>query len=409
MKTKAFIPLTIIFFVVISFGGGYALGQSPVAPIDFYADSASVTPNELETTFVPFWEVWDLIHTRYYDQPVDNDLLTEGAIDGMLAVLDDPHTRYMSAEDEAAARDSMAGEIEGIGATVENVDGNIVIVAPLDGSPAEAVGLKPGDILRQADGVDLNGMDVGEAAGLVRGPKGTTVNLLIERDGEQFEQAVVRDVVQIDTVRGEIMADNVAYVRLSRFGDRTAEELETVLEELLAQEPVGLVLDLRSNPGGGLQTAVDVADQFLPDGVVLVESFGDGRETVFESTDKGLAEDIPIVVLLDEGSASASEVLAGAIQDRERGVLIGQTSFGKGTVQTWQTLSNGGGVRITIARWLTPDEDWVHGEGLEPDYAVELPEIDPDADVQSDIEFEDTQLQAAIDYLLGRSISDSEQ
>lgn len=159
---------------------------------------------------------------------------------------------------------------------------------------------------------------------------------------------------------------------------------------------------MRLNPGGGLDTVVEIADEFLPEGLVLVQEFGDGVERKFESDDGGLAEEIPMVVLIDEGSASASEVLAGAIRDRGRGVLIGQTSFGKGTVQSWQPLSNGGGLRLTISRWLTPDEIWVNEEGLDPDYRIQLPDFDPDQ------EFEDTQLQAAIDFLLGEPVIESE-
>jgi carboxyl-terminal processing protease len=170
------------------------------------------------------------------------------------------------------------------------------------------------------------------------------------------------------------------------------------LEELMAAKPTGLILDLRRNPGGSLNTAVNIADEFLPEEIILRERFGNGKERLYEATDKGQAEDIPLVVLIDEGSASASEVLAGAIRDDGRGTLIGQTTFGKGTVQTWQSLSNGGGVRLTIARWLTPDATWVHKEGLDPDYFIPLPEFNPD------VEFEDTQLQAALDFLQGVEI-----
>jgi carboxyl-terminal processing protease len=199
-------------------------------------------------------------------------------------------------------------------------------------------------------------------------------------------------------VRSEIMDGNIAYLRLSRFGDKSGEELSEALTELMAANPRGLILDLRRNPGGALDTAVDIADEFLPEGIILRERFGNGNERRYESTDEGQAEDLPLVVLIDEGSASASEVLAGAIRDEGRGILIGQTTFGKGTVQTWQALSNGGGIRLTIARWLTPGETWVHKEGLEPDYFIPLPEFNPD------VEFEDTQLQAAIDFLMGETI-----
>jgi carboxyl-terminal processing protease len=292
----------------------------------------------------------------------------------------------------------MDGEFQGIGAEVESIDGNITIVSPIVDSPAEAAGLLPGDILRAADGVDLTGMDLIEAVSLVRGPAGTAVTLLIERGGEQFQVEITRDVVELASVRSEMLEEGLAYIRLTQFGTRSTEEMNNALTELMAQNPSGLILDLRRNPGGGLDTVVEIADQFLSEGVVLEEEFSNGRIQTFESSVEGLAEEIPMVVLIDEGSASASEVLAGAIRDRGRGILIGQTSYGKGTVQTWHALSNNGGVRITIARWLTPDETWINETGLEPDYVISLP------DVENPDEFEDTQLQAAIDYLLGNPI-----
>lgn len=386
---------TILFIFVCTFAGvgaGYIWGQSPLAPLRLFDAAES-------ETFAPFWEVWDLVHTRYFVQPVDDVALMHGAIEGMLAVLDDPHTRYLSPQDESAARSRMSGEFQGIGAEVESVDGAITIVSPIDGSPALAVGLQTGDILRQADGVELTGMDVGAAAGLVRGPAGTAVTLLIERDGETFSVEIVRDVIKLPSVRSEMLPQQIAYIRLSQFGDQSVEEMTTQLGELLSQDPVGLILDLRRNPGGGLDTAVSIADQFLPQGLVLIERFGHGEDRRYLSTDDGIAEEIPLVVLIDEGSASASEVLAGAIRDRERGVLIGVTSYGKGTVQTWHALSDGGGVRITIARWLTPNETWVHGTGLEPDYYIPLP------DTQDGQEFVDMQLQTAVAYLLGEPVN----
>ncbi|MFN2135556.1 MAG: S41 family peptidase, partial [Candidatus Promineifilaceae bacterium] len=313
------------------------------------------------------------------------------------------HTLYLSPEAEAAERDGFEGEIQGIGVEVSEDNGNIVVMSPIDGSPAAAAGLMPGDILREANGEVLTGLTVTEAAQIVRGPRGTEVTLLIERDGETFEVVVERDVITIASVRGEMLDNNLAYVRLSRFGDQSDEEMKTILTELMAENPDGLILDLRRNPGGGLDTVVEIADEFLPQGVVLFEQFSDGVKREFDSRAGGLAEEIPMVVLIDEGSASASEVLAGAIRDRGRGVLIGNISFGKGTVQTWQRLSNGGGLRLTIARWLTPDDTWVHHEGLTPDYYVLLPEFDPD------VEFEDTQLEAAVDFLLGQPVIESPQ
>ena len=396
MNSRFASSLTAALLVIFSFVGGYVLGQSPAAPMQLFGGTA--VSAQADAQFAPFWEVWDLVHERYLRQPVDDNTLIEGAIDGMLATLDDPHTRYLSPQDQQAAQESMDGEFQGIGAEVEDVDGNITVVTPIDGSPAEAAGIQPGDILRQADGVDLTGMDVSEAAALVRGPAGTTVSLVIERDGELLNIDIVRDVIKLATVRGEILEEGIAYLRLSRFGNTTDTELAEILPGLLAENPSGLILDLRRNPGGSLDTTVEIADQFLDEGLVLVERFGDGDERPFEADNDGLAQEIPMVVLIDEGSASASEVLAGAIQDRNRGVIIGQISFGKGTVQTWHTLSNNGGVRVTIAEWLTPNNGSIHETGLTPDYYIPLPEFEADA------EFEDTQLQAAIDFLQGETI-----
>ncbi len=402
MKSRLLFLFVLVAVLFLGFNAGYVLGQSPVAPYRVFP--ASFPTGDSGEAFAPFWETVDMVQSRYYRQPVDQALLIEGAINGMLETLDDPHTVYLAPEAESAQRESFEGETEmqGIGVEVSEQDGKIVVMSPIDGSPAAAAGLQPGDILREADGVDLTGMSVIEAAQLVRGPKGTEVTLLIERDGETFEVVVERDVIKLKSVRGEMLEENLAYVRLSQFGLQTDEQLDEVLTELMAEEPAGLILDLRRNPGGGLDSVVEIADEFLDEGLVLVQEFGGGFEREFDSKRGGLAEEIPMVVLIDEGSASASEVLAGAIRDRDRGILIGETSYGKGTVQTWQPLSNGGGLRMTIARWLTPDDSWVHEEGIRPDFRVTLPEFDPD------LEFDDTQLQAAIDYLLGKPVMESE-
>lgn len=385
--------LLLLLFLSMGFIGGYILGQSPIAP--YRAFPGGSLDQDTISEFRPLIEVWNLVNQNFYRQPIDRIALVEGAINGMLETLDDRHTRYLSPEVQQAAESTFEGELQGIGVEVENIEGAITVVAPIDGSPAQAAGLQPGDILRQADGVELTGMDISEAATLVRGPAGTAVNLLIERAGDTFLIEIIRDVIKLESVRGEIIEDDIAYIRLSRFANDTDEDLKTLLEQVMAENPQGMILDLRRNPGGSLTTVVNISDEFLDEGVILYESFGDERE-IFESQSGDLAEDIPLVVLVDEGSASASEVLAGAIQDRGRGILIGQTTFGKGTVQSWQSLSNGGGVRITIAQWLTPNEAWIHDNGLTPNFFIPLPALDN--------EFEDTQLQAAIDYLKGEEI-----
>ncbi|UCG25477.1 MAG: S41 family peptidase [Chloroflexota bacterium] len=385
-----------ILLALLLFSGGYVLGQSSLAPIYIFGPALQI-PSGSEQFLRPFVESWQLLHDEYFDQPLDDDSLLEGALDGMLGTLGDPNTRYLSPEQEEAARQAQQGNLEGIGAEVTEQDGAIVIVAPFEGSPAEAAGLKPGDILLKADDEDLSDMSVAEAAALVRGPAGTQVRLVLERSGEMIEVTVTRDVIRVPSVRGEILDDGLIYVRLSRFGNQTARELEETLDSLLAGQPIGMILDLRGNPGGSLNAVVEVADQFLDQGLILTQRYGDGRERVFEADEKGLAQDIGLVVLIDEGSASASEVLAGAIRDSERGVLLGATSFGKGTVQDWQRLSNGGGLRLTTARWLTPSGDWVHESGLDADIPIAVADSEGDSDV-------DVQLQQAINYLLGKPL-----
>jgi carboxyl-terminal processing protease len=395
MKSNVLYVVVAIFFGFLGFGGGFLFGQSPWAPVNVFTaiDVRQGTPESARATFEPFWEVWHLVQTRYFDQPVDDVALMEGAIEGMLATLGDDNTRYLSPRDETLARESMDGEISGIGAEVEMRDDRVVIVSPIDDSPADEAGLQPGDAILRADDIDLTGMDLIEAVLYVRGPEGTAVTLLIERNGEQFEVEIIRARIRIDSVSSQMLEHDIAYVRINRFGDRTNNELEEALTELLAQEPLGLIVDVRRNPGGSLDSALAVTDQFLPGGNILIERFGDGRERIFDASSNGLATEIPLVVLIDEGSASASEVLAGAIRDQGRGILIGETTFGKGTVQSWQPLSNGGGVRITIARWLTPNDTWIDQTGLEPDISVSLP------DVEEFDEFMDTQLETAVDYL----------
>jgi carboxyl-terminal processing protease len=379
------------------FVAGIWVGQSGLLVL-VGRGAASSTPSEVRAEFQPFWEVWQFAQQQYFDQPLDNTALVEGAISGMLETLGDRNTIYLPPQEQQFAQEESQGEIQGIGAEVSSEDGFVVIVSPIDGSPAEAAGLRPGDIILSADNIDLFDMDIGEAAAIVRGPAGSTVTLTIERDGETFEVDIVRARVEIASVRGEILDSGIAYVRLSRFGERTAEELNEKLVELLAENPVGLIVDVRNNPGGALTTVVDIADEFLDSGVILTERYGNGEEDIFRASEDGIAQDIPLVVLINEGSASASEVLAGAIEDSGRGVLIGAQSFGKGTVQAWIPLSNSGGLRLTVARWLTPAGTWVHESGLTPAYIIPSQESRTDPDLQLD---------GAVDFLLGREVENT--
>lgn len=400
-KFRFFDIVSSLLMALIFFGLGYMLGQSRLAPLNFIGPAAD-TPAEAREAFAPFWEVWQLVNNNHLNQPLDQELLAEGAINGMLETLEDPYTNYLPPSSQEAAEASFEGQIEGIGAEVQNIDGDITIISPYDGSPAAEAGLLPQDIIRLVDGVDITGFDILDAANLVRGPAGSDVSLTIERDGETFTIVVTRGVIDIASVRTEELENGLLLIRLSQFGERTAEELEEALQQLETGSIRGLVLDLRRNPGGSLTTVVDVADQFLAGGIIITEEYASGRVDQIEATEEGLALDIPMIVVVDEGSASAAEVLAGSLRDQERALLVGTPTFGKGTVQSWSNLRNGGGVRITVARWLTPAGTWVHETGLLPDIVVELP-----ADATGN-PLEDPQLGAAVEQLL-RQLEQTDQ
>jgi len=268
------------------------------------------------------------------------------------------------------------------------------IVRPMEGQPAEAAGIKAGDVVLAVDGTSIRGMGLYEAIALIRGPQGTRVILTVQRAGiaEPLDVEIERASIPVPTIEYRMLDGDIAYIRLYEFNSQATARLQNALRELLAQNPAGLILDLRNNPGGFLNQAISVADEFLPAGVVLIER-GNEFERIFESTDQGLADQVPLVVLINAGTASASEIVAGAIQDRDRGVLIGETSFGKGSVQQVHDLSNGAELRVTMARWYTPAEQPIHGNGLEPDIAVPLTEEDREND-------RDPQLERAVEYLL---------
>jgi carboxyl-terminal processing protease len=333
---------------------------------------ASVSP-EFQEQFQTFWEAWSLVDREYYDRgALDSKKLTRGAIKGMLEVLGDPHTVYLDPDMSELSDAELRGGFEGIGVHVDLVDGRLRIVAPIEGSPSDRAGLRSGDYIVQADGKEIAGLSLLQAVNLIRGPRGTAVRLLVQRDGwaEPRPFDVTRSDIKLESVRTRLLDGNVAYVRISTFASTTARDLRAPLDRLLEARPRGLVLDLRANPGGYLQAALDVASEFVPDGVLLTEEYADGRREVFRAKAGGRATQVPMAVLVDHGSASAAEIVAGAIRDHNRGVLVGEQTFGKGTVQHVHALADHSTVRITIARWLTPNEQPLNGVGLTPDIAV---------------------------------------
>ncbi len=407
-----FVILVIIVVGLGSFAGGFVAGHMipvagipglseplTVAPPTVSPQQQSATPSELQTLFQPFWEVWTLVHENYVDQPVNDVELMRGAINGMMEALGDQHSSYMSPKDFADANAGLEGEYEGIGAYVDTTTKYLTITSPMPGSPAEKAGLLPGDQVVAIDGEDMTGINAEVARTKVLGPANTVVHLTILREGEDklLEFDVTREKISIKSASGKMLDSGVAYIQITTFGDKTTPELLQALKELMSQNPKGIILDLRNNGGGYLQTAVEVTSQFLDNGVVLYEQYGDGKRTTFDVIPGGLAADtkIPMVVLINEGSASASEIVAGALQDTGRAKLVGETSFGKGSVQNWIQLSgDNGAVRITIAKWLTPKEKTIHEIGLTPDIVVERTEEDFKANL-------DPQLDKAVEVVLG--------
>lgn len=399
MKSRVFTTIIVISVAVVLLAGACSAGfvaaqvimpQSSQSALSFFQGTAAPvtstdiqdtgTPADLEETFVPFWQAWDLVHDQYVDQPVDNQALMRGAIKGMLESLDDPHTAYLDPDQNKALNTQLKGEenYEGIGAWVDINSDYLTIISPMPGSPAEKAGLRTGDKIYAIDGEDMTSIDGDVVRKKVLGPAGSTITLTILREGEElFDVQITRASINIPSLESRMLENNIGYIHLYIFGDETRDELRSAINNLQAKDAKSMILDLRYNGGGYLTTAIDVASEFIDEGVVMYEEFGDGERKTYNAKRGGLATDIPLVVLINEGSASAAEIVAGAIQDRDRGTLVGVTSFGKGSVQIPTELKNDqGAVRITIARWLTPDGRTIHGVGLTPD--IEVPITDED-------------------------------
>jgi carboxyl-terminal processing protease len=356
--------------------------------------TTDTNPKDLESLFKPFWESWELVHKQYIDQPIDDELLMRGAIRGMLEALGDPHTYYMDSQEYDQTAMKLEGNYDGIGAWVDPQGEYLTIISPMPDSPAEKAGLQPGDQIVAVAGEDMTGVDGDLVISRVLGPAGTKVTLTIRREGleETFDVTLERANIIVPSVESEMLEGNIAHIKLLIFGNDSTDDLRKAIQDALKQEPVGIILDLRNNGGGALTTAIEVASEFVGDGVIMYEEFNNGERKTYNAMKGGLATKIPLVVLINQGSASASEIVAGAIQDHERGALVGETSFGKGSVQLINRLSDGGVVRITIARWLTPEGQTIHEKGIQPDYVVEMTEEDITAE-------RDPQLEKAIELL----------
>ncbi|MGZ4162112.1 MAG: lmo1851 family serine protease [Neobacillus sp.] len=368
IRLKRFHFIMLLFFVVFLSAGittfALAFGKEKV-----------VTVGTDRTEFKKLYTAYDTLKSGYY-KGLNQNKLINGAIDGMVKSLDDPYSVYMSNAEAKSFNNSISSSFEGIGAEIQEKDGHIVIVSPIKGSPAEKAGLKPNDIIVAVNGKNLQGMNSTQAVTLIRGKKGTKVDLTIQRPGTaaQVNMPIIRDEIPIETVYGEMVGDGIAKVQITSFSTNTSKELVKTLNDLQKQGMKGLVLDLRQNPGGLLDQAVSISSMFVPKGKVIVkEQDRNGKITEIPSENKGNPS-LPLVVLIDKGSASASEILSAAVKESAGVPLIGEKSFGKGTVQTVQDFSDGSNLKLTIAKWLTPNGNWIHKKGIQPDYAVALPD-----------------------------------
>jgi carboxyl-terminal processing protease len=346
-------------------------------------------------TFDLFWEAWELVQRDYYGDLPNEEEMTYGAIRGALGTLDDEFTGFIDPRVAAINREDDTGSFEGIGAYVTMRDGRLMIVNTFKNQPAEQAGLRRGDFVLQVDETPIENMSIYEAISLIRGPAGEPVVLTVLREGEEsFEIEIVRARIDIPVVESEMLEGGIAYVSLFDFSSDASTKLEDALEELKQQDPASLILDLRGNPGGWLNEAVLTTGLFVPqDEIVVIERYKDMEPETLRTPNSPVVPDIPMVVLVDGGSASASEIVAGALQDHGRAILIGEQTFGKGSVQWPHALSNGAELRVTVARWFTPNDRAIHGEGLAPDIEAEITEEDLDAEL-------DPQLDRAIEYLL---------
>ncbi len=386
------VTLLAVLITAGAFAGGFASSQVflPASPAPDLG-----APPDWKPYFPVFMEAWSYVHQDFYKPNIDQDALMKGTISGMVSALGDPHTAYVDPKSARLSQSDLSGQFEGIGATVEMREGRLVIVAPIKDSPADLAGLRPEDVVLEVDGQVIQNMDVMEAIALIRGPKGTKVTLKIQRARQPaFDVEIIRDTIRTPFVESRMIeGTKIAYVRLNDFGATASDELEAAIQALMIEKPTGLVFDLRQDPGGYLNAAVDVTSQFLKGGqTVLIERHKDGSSREFKAKPGGLATEIPMVLLIDKGSASASEIVAGALRDHKRATLIGVTTYGKGSVQNVHTLSDQSELRVTIAHFFSPKNLEIDGVGVAPDIEVKVTEEDIGAD-------RDPQLDKAVEFL----------
>jgi carboxyl-terminal processing protease len=372
-------------FIILSFVMGWVLGYQ-----DAQTSKIGSTPIAIERNlqkngadFSIFWRAWDLLVEKF-DGEVNYRQMIYGAIKGMTEALGDPYTSFLTPDEANQLQNDLSGVIYGIGAEIGLKDDKITIISPIADSPAARAGVQKGDMINKINDEATNGMELDIAVSKIRGDEGTKVRLEIIRNGEIKNFEITRERIEVKSVKGEIKEGNIGYVQITRFDEKTTDLLRSKLDEFVAHNVKKVVLDLRGNPGGYLDQSITVTSQFLAEGIVVTEKMDaniskDKYDYKATGNGKMTASDVKIVILIDEGTASAAEIVAGALRDHNRATLVGVTTFGKGSVQEIDNLSGGAQMRITIAHWYTPDGKNIGKEGIKPDIEVDLTEEDYNA------------------------------
>ena len=396
-KNRSLLPFLVIVTIIITFVFGFLLGseRDSVLLVGGVENQELGQPENVD--FSLFWNVWLLLEKKY-PQEMDYQAMVYGAVSGMVDSLDDPYTTFFNPEEAKMFKEDVKGVFEGVGMEIGIRNDQLTVIAPLEGTPAQKAGFIPGDIIVKIDDASTRDISIEEAVKLIRGVKGTEVILTVFREdwSETKEIKVIRGVIKVPSLKWELKEDNIAYIRLYHFSEEANNDFKNIAVEILNSPAERRILDLRGNPGGYLQVAQDITGWFLEKGdIVTIEDFGEEKEQRnYEARGNSRLLDYPIVILINQGSASASEIMAGALRDNRGVKLIGETSFGKGSVQEFDEFGDDSGLKVTVAKWLTPNGDYISEVGLTPDIEVEMTIDDYNED-------RDPQLNKAIEILKG--------